>query len=151
MRKKVMKGVSWTAQRSFIRPNNQIPLAALCTKPQRVHIVSIKKQRSTDQSSVIPSCLRSPELAQLEAALFVAREPLPIRRLAKLALMEPVLVHFYENLVPSLMILAVLFVLSISLGVFNSLPAPNSAPGYVGPSTTLRRTGCPMLPWKPCQ
>ena len=85
MRKKVMKGASWTAQRSFIRPNNQIPLAALCTKPQRVRIVSIKKQRSTDQSSVIPSCLRSPELAQLEAALFVAREPLPIRRLAKLA------------------------------------------------------------------
>jgi segregation and condensation protein B len=84
MRKKVMKGVSWTAQRYFIRPNNQIPLAALCTKPHRAH-VSIKKQRSTDQSSVIPSCLRRPELAQLEAALFVAREPLPIRRLAKLA------------------------------------------------------------------
>ncbi len=85
LRKKMKRGFSWTAQRSFIQPNNRTPLAALCTKPKRVNIASIQRQQPSEQSSAIPSCLRSPELAQLEAALFVAREPLPIRRLAKLA------------------------------------------------------------------
>ena len=38
-----------------------------------------------EKQPVVASYLRSNELARLEAALFVAREPLPVRRLAKLA------------------------------------------------------------------
>ena len=48
-------------------------------------LLSTKKQHSREKPPVIATYLRSHELARLEAALFVAREPLPIRRLAKLA------------------------------------------------------------------
>ena len=85
MRKKRKQGFSWAKRRSFIRQNNQTSLTALCTKPERARITFIQKKPSATKVFITPSYPRSPELAQLEAALFVAREPLPIRRLAKLA------------------------------------------------------------------
>ena len=85
IRKKRKQGFSWVKRSSFIRQNNQTSLTALCTKPQRSRITFIQKQPSAAKVFITPSYPRSPELAQLEAALFVAREPLPIRRLAKLA------------------------------------------------------------------
>ena len=85
MCKKGKQGFSWAKRRSFIRQNNQTSLTALCTKPERARITFIQKKPSATKVFITPSYPRSPELAQLEAALFVAREPLPIRRLAKLA------------------------------------------------------------------
>ena len=85
MRKKVRQGSPWLPQRSLTRLVHRIPPIFFHTKPRRWGISSIKKQHSREKPPIIASYLRSHELAQLEAALFVAREPLPIRRLAKLA------------------------------------------------------------------
>ena len=85
MRKKVRHGLSQAPQRSITRIVNRLQPTIACTKPHRRGITFIQKQHTREMPSVIASYPRSHELAQLEAALFVAREPLPIRRLAKLA------------------------------------------------------------------
>ena len=85
MRKKVRQGLSQPAQRSITRIVNRLQPTIVCTKPRRRGITFIQKQHIRETPPVIASYPRSHELAQLEAALFVAREPLPIRRLAKLA------------------------------------------------------------------
>ena len=85
MRKKAGQGLSQPPRQSITRLINRLQLAVVYTKPRRRGITFIRKQHSRKKPSAIASCLRSHELARLEAALFVAREPLPIRRLAKLA------------------------------------------------------------------
>ncbi|MGI9453480.1 MAG: SMC-Scp complex subunit ScpB [Pirellulales bacterium] len=85
MRKKAGQGLSQPPQRSIPRLIKQLQPAVGCTKPRRRGITFIRTQHSREKPPVIASYLRNHELAQLEAALFVAREPLPIRRLAKLA------------------------------------------------------------------
>ena len=85
MRKKVRQGSPRLPQRSLTRLVHRIPPVFLYTKPRRWGINSIKKQHSREKRPAIATYLRSHELARLEASLFVAREPLPIRRLAKLA------------------------------------------------------------------
>ena len=85
MRKKVRQKLSQPPQRSITRIVNRLQPTIVCTKPRRRGITFIQKQHTREMPSVIASYPRSHELAQLEAALFVAREPLPIRRLAKLA------------------------------------------------------------------
>jgi segregation and condensation protein B len=85
MRKKVRHGLSQAPQRSITRIVNRLQPTIVCTKPRRRGITFIQKQHVRETPPVIASYPRSHELAQLEAALFVAREPLPIRRLAKLA------------------------------------------------------------------
>jgi hypothetical protein len=85
MRKKARQVLSQPPQRSITRLIHRLQPAVGCTKPHRRRITFIQKQHSREKPPVIASYLRSHELAQLEAALFVAREPLPIRRLAKLA------------------------------------------------------------------
>ena len=85
MRKKVRQGLSQPPQRSITRIVNRLQPTIVCTKPRRRGITFIQKQHIRETRPVIASYPRSHEIAQLEAALFVAREPLPIRRLAKLA------------------------------------------------------------------
>ena len=85
MRKKVRQGSPWLPQRSLTRLVHRIPPTFFYTKPHRWGITSTKKQHSREKRPAIATYLRSHELARLEASLFVAREPLPIRRLAKLA------------------------------------------------------------------
>ena len=85
MRKKVRQGSPLLPQRSLTRLVHRIPPAFFYAKPRRWNISSIKKQHSREKRPAIATYLRSHELARLEASLFVAREPLPIRRLAKLS------------------------------------------------------------------
>ena len=85
MRKKVRPGSPRSPQRSITRLINRMPSEIFATKPRRRGIAFLQKPHSREKPLVIASYLRSHELSRLEAALFVAREPLPIRRLAKLA------------------------------------------------------------------
>ena len=85
MRKKVRSRLSQPPHRPITRNFNRLQPTIVSTKPRRRGITFIQKQHIRQTPPVIASYPRSHELAQLEAALFVAREPLPIRRLAKLA------------------------------------------------------------------
>ena len=85
MRKKIRPRSPRSPQRSITRLVNRMPSATFATKPRRGGIAFLQKPHSREKPLVIASYLRSHELSRLEAALFVAREPLPIRRLAKLA------------------------------------------------------------------
>ena len=85
MRKKVRSRLSQPPHRPITRNFNRLQPTIVSTKPRRRGITFIQKQHIRKTPPVIASYPRSHELAQLEAALFVAREPLPIRRLAKLA------------------------------------------------------------------
>ena len=85
MRKKVRPGLPQPPHRLITRIVNRRQPTIVSTKPRRRGITFIQKQHLRETRPVIASYPRSHELAQLEAALFVAREPLPIRRLAKLA------------------------------------------------------------------
>ena len=85
MRKKVRPGLPQPPHRLITRIVNRRQPTIVSTKPRRRGISFIQKQHIRKTTPVIASYPRSHELAQLEAALFVAREPLPIRRLAKLA------------------------------------------------------------------
>ena len=85
MRKKVRSRLSQPPHRPITRNFNRLQPTIVSTKPRRRGITFIQKQHIHKTPPVIASYPRSHELAQLEAALFVAREPLPIRRLAKLA------------------------------------------------------------------
>lgn len=85
MRKKVRSRLSQPPHRPITRNFNRLQPTIVSTKPRRRGITFIQKQHLRKTPPVIASYPRSHELAQLEAALFVAREPLPIRRLAKLA------------------------------------------------------------------
>ena len=85
MRKKVRPRSPRSPRRSITRLVNRMPSAIFAAKPRRGGIAFLQKSYSREKPLVIASYLRSHELSRLEAALFVAREPLPIRRLAKLA------------------------------------------------------------------
>ncbi|MDA9718589.1 SMC-Scp complex subunit ScpB [Planctomycetaceae bacterium] len=85
MRKKARKRLPWLTQRSITRNVNQISRDVCYTKPLLRSYTFLKKTHCREKPLVVASYLRSDELARLEAALFVAREPLPVRRLAKLA------------------------------------------------------------------
>ena len=85
MRKKVRSRLSQPPHRPITRNFNRLQPTIVSTEPRRRGLTFIQKQHIRQTPPVIASYPRSHELAQLEAALFVAREPLPIRRLAKLA------------------------------------------------------------------
>jgi segregation and condensation protein B len=59
-----------------------MPSAIFATKPRRGGIAFLQKSHNREKPLVIASYLRSHELSRLEAALFVAREPLPLARLS---------------------------------------------------------------------
>lgn len=85
MRKKARKRLPWLTQQSITRHANHISRDVYCTKPLLRSYTFLKKLHGREKPPVVASYPRSDELARLEAALFVAREPLPVRRLAKLA------------------------------------------------------------------